>query len=92
MVRCGQAEQKAAGISFSDRLPKNNEKFVMGGSKHGKLASLDFGTDRHRAMVCDMQKAIESAVDKKIGQAADSSRKQKQIFARLVEEEEGKDE
>ncbi len=91
VVRCGQADRKAAGISFSDGVPRNDGKFVQGGSKHGKLDSLDFGTDKHRAMVCDMQKTIESAVDKKIGEDGDLSSNQKKIFSRLVDKEEQKD-
>ena len=91
VVRCGQADRKAAGISFSDGVPRNDGKFVQGGSKHGRLDSLDFGTDKHRAMVCDMQKTIESAVDKKIGEDGDLSSNQKKIFSRLVDAEEQKD-
>jgi hypothetical protein len=91
VVRCGQADRKAAGISFSDGVPRNDGKFVQGGSKHGRLDALDFGTDKHRAMVCDMQKTIESAVDKKIGEDGDLSSNQKKIFSRLVDAEEQKD-
>ncbi len=63
---------------FSDGLPRNDNKFVMGGSRHGKLDSIDFGTDQHRAMVCDMQKTIEAAVNKRIADNGDT--KQNEIF------------
>jgi hypothetical protein len=84
-----QADRAAAGIKFSDGLPRNDDKFVMGGSRHGKLDSFDFGTDQHRVMVCDMQKTIEAAVKKRIADNGDL--KQNEIFCRLVEEEKRKD-
>jgi hypothetical protein len=86
-----QADREAAGIRFSNGLPAKNNRFVPGGSKSKKLESLNFETDPHRAMVCNMQKAIEAAVDDKIGDAGDLSRERKLIFARQVEEEERKE-
>jgi hypothetical protein len=85
-----QADREAADIRFSNRLPIKHNRFVPGGSKSRKLAELNFETDPHRAIGCNMQKAIEAAVDK-IGDAGDLSRERKQIFARQVEEERRKD-
>jgi hypothetical protein len=86
-----QADREAAGIRFSNGLPTKNNRFVPGGSKSRKLESLNFETDPHRAMLCNMQKAIEAAVDDKIGDAGDLSTERKLIFARQVEEERRKD-
>ena len=86
-----QADREAADIRFSNRLPIKHNRFVPGGSKSRKLAELNFETDPHRAIVCNMQKAIEAAVDDKIGDAGDLSRERKLIFARQVEEEERKE-
>jgi hypothetical protein len=86
-----QADREAADIRFSNRLPIKHNRFVPGGSKSRKLAELSFETDPHRAIVCNMQKAIEAAVDDKIGDAGDLSGERKQIFARQVEEERRKD-
>ena len=85
-----QADREAADIRFSNRLPIKHNRFVPGGSKSRKLAELNFETDPHRAIGCNMQKAIEAAVDK-IGDAGDLSRERKLIFARQVEEEERKE-
>jgi hypothetical protein len=85
-----QADREAADIRFSNRLHIKHNRFVPGGSKSRKLAELNFETDPHRAIGCNMQKAIEAAVDK-IGDAGDLSRERKLIFARQVEEEERKE-
>jgi hypothetical protein len=71
--------------------PARPSPFVQGGSKTRKLENLDFETDKHRAMVCDMQKEIELAVDDRMGDKSDLSRERKAIFFRQVEEEERKD-
>ena len=86
-----QADREAAGITFLKDLPTKDGKFVPGASASRKHAELNFEKDPHRAIVCNMQKAIEAAVDDKIGDAGDLSRERKQIFARQVEEERRKD-
>jgi hypothetical protein len=86
-----RADREANGITFCNGLPKNDNSFVQGGSKTKKLEKLDFETDTHRAMVCDMQKEIELAVDHRMGDKSDLSRERKAIFFRQVEEEERKD-
>jgi hypothetical protein len=86
-----QADRKAAGITFLKDLPTKDGMFVPGASTSRKLAELNFEKDPHRAIVCNMQKAIEAAVDDKIGDAGDLSGERKQIFARQVEEERRKD-
>ena len=86
-----QADREAAGITFLKDLPTKDGMFVPGASMSRKHAELNFEKDPHRAIVCNMQKAIEAAVDDKIGDAGDLSRERKQIFARQVEEERRKD-
>jgi hypothetical protein len=84
-----KADREAAHITSSEGLPRNDGKFVESGSRHGKLACSDLETDRHRFMVCDMQKTIEAAVDKSI--VENGIPKQRDIFGRLVEKEKQKD-
>jgi hypothetical protein len=86
-----QADREAAGITFLKDLPTKDGKFVQGASTSRKHAELNFEKDPHRAIVCNMQKAIEAAVDDKIGDAGDLSTERKLIFARQVEEERRKD-
>jgi hypothetical protein len=86
-----QADREAAGITFLKDLPTKDGKFVPGASASRKHAELNFEKDPHRAIVCNMQKAIEAAVDDKIGDAGDLSTERKLIFARQVEEERRKD-
>jgi hypothetical protein len=86
-----QADREAAGITFLKDLPTKDGKFVPGASTSRKHAELNFEKDPHRAIVCNMQKAIEAAVDDKIGDAGDLSTERKLIFARQVEEERRKD-
>ena len=86
-----RADMEANGIIFCNGLPAKDDRFVQGGAKNRKLERLDFETDKHRAMVCDMQKEIELAVDDRMGDESDLSKKRKEIFLRQVEEEERKD-
>jgi hypothetical protein len=86
-----QADREAAGITFLKDLPTKDGMFVPGASASRKHAELNFEKDPHRAIVCNMQKAIEAAVDDKIGDAGDLSTERKLIFARQVEEERRKD-
>jgi hypothetical protein len=85
------ADREANGITFCDGLPTNDGRFVQGGSKSQTRKHLNFETDKHRAMVCDMQKEIEQAVDDRMGDGSDLSKERKEIFFRQVEEEERKD-
>jgi hypothetical protein len=86
-----RADREANDITFCNGLPTNDDRFVQGGSKTRKLENLDFEADKHRAMVCDMQREIELAVDDRMGDKSDLSRERKAIFSRQVEEEERKD-
>ena len=82
-----RADRAGNRISFSDGLPRNDGGFTKGEEKKG-LAFLDFEKDPSRTMVCGMQKFIEAAADQQYDTWGPH---RKDIFWRLVADEEGKD-
>ena len=85
-----QADREAAGIKFTDGLPDNDAKYlpgsVTGCVRNKRHDSLDFEKDPHRAMVCNMQKTIEEAVDEVIGDQGCLPPERRDVFTRLVQE------
>lgn len=88
VVRKGDRAGK--GISFSQRLPRNDEKFTRGQEKRG-LDDLGFDKDPSRIMVCNMQRDIEGAADQQFGEGGRAVPEHQKIFEDLVEAEKAKE-
>jgi hypothetical protein len=85
-----KSDRAGNGILFSEGMPfgvGGERKYVCGEGKR-EHKTMGPGWDRSRAMVCNMQKAIELAAN---DMEASSISKNKKIFAELIEEERQKD-
>lgn len=82
-----QVERQAAGITTTDGLPRNDGSYQEVGSK--KLHPFDLESNPTRGIVCDMQASINEAADQSI---ENRSSNYKDIFDRLVVEEQRKEE